>query len=377
MTIERVCAACFDDSDLKDWIKGIGGPKGCDACNRRDSPTHDFDEVCDRIEECLQRYWGFAVEQLPYESAEGGYQGKTWHTWEILFDEEGLQLPRDRTGDLAEAIVHALPDELWCEYDWLSIDEDVALGLSWDRFCEIVKHERRFFFHDLGGNDDDRDSYSAGSLLAKIGKLCDDLGLIEVLPKSTKLWRARSDIKKGARAAIGDFGPPPKGKATQSNRMNPPGIPMMYTASTAALATKETRARSARVGLWQTLCGARILNLQKLRPVPGTFADSDRYTTLGMRFLHRFADDIMRPVARDNRVHIDYLPSQVVTEYLRDFQFAGGRLDGIAYPSGFDRRGWNLALFANAGALSLTHSNPTSTAQPWLRFLGSRRLEIK
>ena len=96
MTIERVCSACFDDEDLRRWIRDANGPRGCNACGGYDSPTCALSELGRHIESCLKRHWGFAVDQLPYESAEGGYQGATWYTAEILFDEVGLSLPRDK-----------------------------------------------------------------------------------------------------------------------------------------------------------------------------------------------------------------------------------------------------------------------------------------
>jgi len=39
------------------------------------------------------------------------------------------------------------------------------------------------------------------------------------------------------------------------------------------------------------------------------------------------------------------LPSQVVTEFLRDYDFAGGKIDGIRYPSAVAKKGVNVVLF--------------------------------
>jgi hypothetical protein len=44
----------------------------------------------------------------------------------VLFDEEGLCLPRDDAGELYKAILNELTEELWCEYDWLSLNDDDA-----------------------------------------------------------------------------------------------------------------------------------------------------------------------------------------------------------------------------------------------------------
>lgn len=349
--INRVCSSCFADNDLRRWIRDQNGKRGCDACGRFDSPTCNIEDICERIQGGLERYWGFAVDQLPYESAEGGYQGATWSTWEILVDEVGLELPRDRRDRLLYAVISHLRDEVWCEYDWLTLDADEALKLGWNRFCDVVKHKKRFFFHNEG--IDDRDSYSPKSLLKAIASSCEDLGLMGQIPVGTVLWRARSDLRKGIRHFAEDFGPPPLSHALQSNRMNPPGIPMLYLASDVPTALKETRAKAGHVGRWKLLQPLCILDLRSLPDVPGIFSDNGRSERLTLRFLHQFADDIVQPVARDQRTHIEYLPSQVVTEYLRDYKFKSSRIDGIAYASTVNPRGWNLALFSSRLELGL------------------------
>jgi hypothetical protein len=374
MAMERVCSSCFEDPDLRAWIRSFSGARGCDACGRYDSPTHELSEICEYIEECLSKFWGLAGEQLPYESAEGGYQGATWDTHDLVFDELQLSLPRDAGGQLFEAISRRLTMDVWCDWDWLSLDRDVALQTSWERFCAIVKHERRFFFQNLGGRQDDRDSYSAEALLVAIARLSQDMGLVRALPSGTRLWRARADIPLGKRIKPTDFGPPPAEFALQSNRMNPPGIVMMYTAGAAETAKRETKpkATTVRIGLWQSLRDARILDLRHMPEVPGIFSPASRDEILGMRFLRHFSDAIMTPVARDQRAHIDYLPSQVVTEFLRDFEFEGGPIEGIAYGSVVHSKGWNLALFVDASALCWG----AATGHPpgnWLHFVRAVR----
>lgn len=369
MAIDRVCSSCFGDPDLRTWVRdNSDGRRGCDACGGYDSSTVQLSEICEYIEECIKKFWGLAVEQLPYESAEGGYQGgATWDTYEVV-DDLCLDLPRDDNGNLSDAIKETLPDEIWCEWDWLSLDEDVALQNSWEHLCETVKHERRFFFHKTGGSPDDRDAYSAVDILHAIANLSEQLGLIKSLPINTKLWRARPDIPLRRRSSPSDYGPPPRERALQSNRMNPPGIPMMYVASTATTALMETRAETARVGLWRNTRPTQILDLRNLYHVPGIFSSASRRQILGLSFLTAFAKDIMVPVERDKRVHVDYLPSQVVTEFLRDYEFEVGYLDGIAYPSVVNPSGWNLALFIG----DMDIAKPDS----WLQFVADKRVSV-
>lgn len=370
MTIDHVCSSCFGDENIREWVRQYGGPRGCDACGGYDSPTAPLDELCAHLSICLSNYWGLAVEQLPYESAEGGYQGQTWYTAEVLY-EEGLDLPRDHDGSLFDAICAQLPDELWCDYDWLRLDPDVALGFSWDSFCETVKHRRRFFFHEKGG--DDTDLPPAGGLLSAIASMCEDLGLIKGMDAGANIWRARPDLKAVATTGPADFGPPPREKAVQSNRMNPPGIPMFYGAFRATTAVREVRANAAVVGHFRLARAVRVLDLANLPKVPGTFSDASRRERLGLRFLHSFADAIMQPVARDDRVHVDYIPSQVVTEYLREHTFSGGPVDGVLYPSTVDVRGRNIVLFIDG----VQQYDNKKGAKPMLEFVSAKRVAAR
>lgn len=94
-----------------------------------------------------------------------------------------------------------------------------------------------------------------------------------------------------------------------------------------------------------------------------------RVPCLSLNFLYDFAKDIMTPVARDSRVHIDYLPSQVVTEFIRDYPFSDGKVDGIAYGSTVHVRGWNVALFLGPIDLGIAEPLWGTASPPSLTFV--------
>ena len=367
--MENVCAGCIGDDDLKAWIYSIGGRTGCDFCRGVDFPTCKLAVLCDRIHDFLIRYWGTAVEQLPYESAEGGYQGATWDTEDILFDHVDLQLPRDETDVLRFAIVSLMEDEVWCDFDWGTLEYDQALWTSWERFCTTVMHSRRFFFHVSG--TDERDSYTPVSLLRMIARISEQMNILNVLPTGTELWRARPGLSPSSTVSASDFGPPPETVALQSNRMNPPGIPMLYLASTAKAALIEARAKRALVGHWLNLRALKILDLRALPSVPGFFSNSRKSHRQALLFLHWFTKDIMKPVERDQKNHIEYLPSQVVTEFFRDFEFKAGRIDGIAYGSTLCPDAWNIVLFADRSDVGVGKPEWPRESEPWLHFSGA------
>ncbi len=365
-----VCEECFADEDLREWIRDQDWPPGCSFCHQSDAPTAPIDELGDYMRECLKEFYEFAVDNLPWESAEGGYQAPHWDTFDLLFDVLELDLPRD-----SDLLRRELPDyvtqEVWCEYDWTSLPFDSVLVTSWSEFCALVKHKRRFFFHRVGEAREDRDRLIPERLLDEIASLAEDTGLIRNVPAGTKLFRARPDDGRGPYLTSLDLGPPPATEARQSNRMNPPGIPMMYAAESVGTAVEEIRAKAAFVGEFQLTREIRVLDLADLPAIPGIFSGASRRRRLGLTFLHEFQADIMKPVKRDERVHIEYIPTQIVTEYFRSRLFEWGSLDGIRYASAVSSSGRNLVLFASQNEIG----NASSTLSPsvWIHFICAHR----
>ncbi|MBI6566551.1 HEPN-associated N-terminal domain-containing protein [Pseudomonas synxantha] len=341
--MDTVCARCFSDPDVKQWIREYSGKRGCRFCRGFTSPTAPLGELCEWFEQVLSTHYGRAADNLPWNNREGGYQGSTWSTYELLFEKVGLDLPMDYQGDLQKAINYRLSDEIWCELDWATLDEEQAMCFAWDNFCTLVKHERRFFFHKKGGDDLSAESFSSLGILNAIADLIERLNLVRVQTPGLRLYRARPGFDLSSPTAK-DFGPPPR-SVCQTNRMNPAGIPMFYGALDPRTAVKEVKARASRVGYFQTVEPLRILDLSRIPPVPGIFSDEPRRLRLYLSFLHHFASDIMQPVARDDRVHTEYVPSQIVTEYLREHEFSEGKLDGIMYGSVASPRKRNLVIF--------------------------------
>lgn len=369
---EPVCWRCFDDYDLIIKIKQFQGPRGCTYCGRSDAATAPFDEIAEFIGARLGSFYGLAVDQLPYDGREGGYQGLTWETEELLNDH--LELPRDNDEQslLNDLLAH-IGFETWCEYDWLSLDEDVALGLSWKTFCDTIKHERRFFFQDHGYDPEDRDTHSPIRLLRIIGRWVQDLNLITQIPKGTRFYRARSAEKRRPWKTPKDLGPPDRAHATQSNRMNPAGIPMFYLSEAARTAAAETPSPHLTVAAFETLKDLKVIDLCRMPPTPGFFSESEREERLAIKFLNKFLRDIMNPVSRIDGAHIDYLPSQVVTEYFRTRRYQGGAVNGIRYGSVADPRGANIVFFAEPENLQdAMQKSEWSTSDYWFRLVGRR-----
>jgi len=386
---EPVCAKCFGDEDIRGYIHGFNGPPGCSFCGLSDAPTAPLDLVAEHMRACLTQFYGFAVNQLPYESKEGGYQGEHWNTFELLLEVLTLDLPREHDDILLSTLSDRITEELWCRYDWLSLDYDEELKFSWRQFCHKIQYERRFFFdlpQPMTDQEDqfsriDREGFSPLELLYEIIRLAEEFDLIRALEAGTKFFRARPCVAGQPYQTAEQLGPPPAEKAVQANRMNPPGIPMMYSAETASIAGRETRSAFVTVGRFEIERDIRVLDLADLPEIPGIFSGVERRIRLGLIFFHAFSRKIARPVDRTDRINIEYIPSQVVTEFIRDTKVNGQPIEGIRYPSTFDQNIRNLVLFANQDDLKEPDGRPVSKSGypppvPWIRLLDAQEVDL-
>lgn len=342
-----VCARCFDDRGLADFVKANAIDHECEFCGRSSTSkaiAASLDDVIEYILDCIERDYEDPAESVGWCSEDGGYLLSVLNTDELLTDELGLDLPNDHDQELFEKICDGLGggSRQWVRHDpYGAAPEQVSIW-SWERFSTVVKHERRFFFQNHSGKkpDDFDELLLPSELLKRIGTFSLDHSLVRSLPKGTTLYRVRK-AKPGEHFSTPlELGPAPIERCLWPSRMSPAGIPMFYGADDVTTALKETVDDSATyfVGTFETTRKAHILDLTNVPRVPSIFepisdtAESDPRHEL--EFLHSFVHDVSQPIDRKNRAHVDYVPTQVVAEYLRGFELPGGRrLDGIKYTS--------------------------------------------
>jgi hypothetical protein len=354
MSKDYVCAGCFSDEGVQDFVAANAVENECDFCGEQSEEpiAAPVDEVADCIARGVAQYYDDPANTLPYESAEGGYQGATYSTDEV-FQSLNLDFPRDKDGSLFDAISSHLGNDLWSDAEPFALSPDEQLSMSWDQFCHLIKHERRYFFLSKKQRKDS-ELYSPAKVLETIFEYAETMKAFVSLLKGSRLFRARREKKSESFTTAGQLGPPPLDKAFQTNRMSPPGIVMTYASEDKETALAETADKPGRfaVGEFITKRDALILDLSELPRIPSAFAevpDSMEYDPRRLlRFLHHISRDISRPIARDERVHIEYVPTQVVTEYVRTAVTIGGReVDGIRYRSSRRKAQTALVLFAD------------------------------
>ena len=383
-----VCADCFGDEALKNFVETAASSKRCEFCGAEadEDIAADLFDVVEHMNECLDFYYSTAEEKLPYESAEGGYQGEWWSTFEFVDLEIALDLPNDDDGALREAIIDSVGDRAWCRKHPFSLTRDEHLRFSWEEFCRLIKHERRFFFlreeHGAGASIvGDDDLLRPGPMLDQLAKLLDKYGLVVDLPAQSRMFRAREQEAGERHRTAWSLGPPPLERA-KANRMSPAGIVMLYVSDDAETALRETADAPGifAIGDFETKKLVPIIDLTRLPEVPSIFTDpyqEDAYVREELLFLWDFARDIARPIERDDRIHIEYVPTQVVTEYVRTSVRGadGSPVIGIRYSSSRNEGQNSLVLFADRLHIEPSPGDESERrafpSEPWIRLVGA------
>jgi RES domain-containing protein len=351
----HVCAVCFEDEYLKSVIENEAIENRCDYCGREDDAGTPIAAPLSAVLEPIAQALFANFEEpgaagLPRDTGEWIGEERITDTDDAL-----LSLPLECESDLFEDIARSFHNDAWypcAKGFWLHLPAHVELAYSWKSFVGHVKHHSRYFFaadEEQERMQADRD-YGPIALLNKIGRLSESLGLVRTVPARTNLFRVRKAPRDGTYTTFQDLGPPPHQFAT-AGRMNPAGISYFYLAleeRTALAETLDNPPTRVILAAFVLKVDIRVLDLTHLPPIPSVF-DNDEYENReAILFLDGFIDAVSEPTKKDGREHIDYVPSQVVSEYFAQVFNLGekdGNLDGILYPSAVMPSGKNLVLF--------------------------------
>ena len=68
----------------------------------------------------------------------------------LLSYEVELSFPQENEELLLEALFGDLIDQVWCERNAYGLNDEEWARFSWDYFCDVVMHQRRFLLHGYG-----------------------------------------------------------------------------------------------------------------------------------------------------------------------------------------------------------------------------------
>ena len=334
MPVKLVCNVCFEEEGIKQFITLNGLNDWCSFCNKQ-SLCVPMECVIDHIMVCLQPYYTDEPEGV-YDMEEGVF-------WEALDPIDILQETvfarcEDIPDNICSSLVKGFGDGIW------TVRNPYGEDYWWERFSEFVKFERRYFFLESAVTEDEPGL--RGDPKEMLSATLDDCRSFTIKKENLKLFRCRYESNSEQLNTLEDFLSPPPEQAIISNRMNPPGIPHLYAAMDSKTAFAETKRENGtyKIAELELEDPINLVDLSELPPIPSMFdPDSlERNKLTKLTFIHRFEQEINKPTPGDDRINIDYVPSQVFCEYMK---VNAPDIQGIIYSSKKSPSGKNICLF--------------------------------
>jgi len=344
-----VCRDCVEDEYLKSIIdSSLSCPK-CSYCRKKRTINiaAPIASILPAISAAIHYYYNDPGSAgVPYEK---GYVFEPKDTTEDVLESLPLQCHEDLFTDIANSFDNTLWTET-AEGYWAGSHLSDIMDSAWKRFSHIVKHELRYFFTFMPEEETYSEELSPVQLLKAIGKMAANLNLITTLPVNTDLFRVRyRDSTATWLLNWEQLGPPPNEKA-KAGRMNPAGISYFYLAVDQKTAIAEVVSKppcSIAFSRFKTLQDLLILDLCQLPAIPSIFDINGHAHREWIYFLYSFVREISEPTLKNGQEHIDYVPSQIVSEFFaKEFRTEDGKIiNGIKYPSTVRPGGINIVLF--------------------------------
>jgi len=371
---DGVCVNCFDDPGLAAFIAEHLETNTCSICGRKGNEkiAAPADEVVQFFLEKMYDHYEDAANTAPWDGEEGGFMVTTYSMYDLLFD----KYPDIAPYETLEWLHSRLKDDVvLCDRDWQIMTPGQALESGWGAFAESVKHTTRFlFFPNAKRDDDDGEPFRVRpeEMLDQLGEAIQACGLIRSIAAGTKVFRARGHETGKTFTLPKDLGPPPVEFAKTAGRMNAPGIVVFYGAYEKETALAEATGNHAAFSVagFETLTELSVVDLTNLPRVPSIFEGGPRES---LRSLHRFTREVSQPFEPDAEIHIEYTPSQVVSEFFRHrlHDGQGNPIRGLVYGSAKRTGAANLALFVESWEVEGVATETWRKKEPVLRLVST------
>ena len=368
-----VCANCVANHLLKDLLRCESIRVDCSYCGSEMAAP--IKVLLDEISEAAFSGFTDPANELPYESREGGYQGEVLESWEVIeyighwTDEEKLH----------DDVADSFSDQQWCRVNHFGLSDTDRLRYGWRDFVREIKHRTRYLFLQESG-ELGTDEIPPSRMLDRVGRVL-STQLKQALFGGV-LYRVRV-VEPGSHPTTpNELGSPPEQLALLDNRMSPAGIPMFYAAEderTAVLETYRPELSSDRnnivVSKWRPTRELILLDLTDVPTLHDPFDQAKRRYTSDIQFIREFIDDFTKPVDRTSS-SIDYVPTQVVTEYIRRRMKTGNgaSFDGIRYESSRRGGGVSVVIFAKQENCVANSESAILHKEQTLELISSRKL---
>lgn len=358
---QSVCADCLNEKGIVDFIESNAVDGQCSYCGTA-GRVASMSEVVPHIRASLSLEWASPDEELPYDREDGIWLfGEPISTYELL----GTLIFHDYDGTVPQALVDdittAMPLNEWAAIDAVRTTKTELLTNSWQAFCHVVKHERRYFFGleisdkiilNLYG---DEVQLGPQQLLQLILEFLRDQRRLKTMPKGWQVMRCQPKDPNAEPFDAIRMGPPPLEFATQSNRMSPAGVSMFYGSTDRDVCLREIADEAGyfACGTFEVDRETVLIDLTGKISIPSLFDQNFNKDRPLWSFIRHFLDDFRKPIVKDGREHIEYVPTQVVSEYFRSSNHKDiGRISGVLYDCSRVPGKDAVVLFADSSSIT-------------------------
>jgi len=360
---QKVCWQCIGEDIVRAEIRAGQPRRTCSYCGIRRQAIL-IEDLARRVDPVFQNIVGEAEAGFvvrdgnPDWAPDGEYPSQIMTE---MLEADTDEIGRDLVSNLARHYRFDVNDGGFDYYDDTSdrytiLDaEDDWFGRGWENFCDELKHQRRFFLDQSSHVLDEifgpilREEWPPGSAIRTIGPHSDHSHIFRARPAN-----GRGEQQKIYSQRKRQLGAPPPGIAG-SGRMNAAGISVFYGSFDLDTCVAELRTPVgglAIVGRFEILRPLRVLDLTRLEADPERLSYFNQHYAERMAyaaFMRGFHAEIRRAVI-PGRETLDYLPTQVIAEYL--WSKAEPPIDGVVFGSAqiVDSAN-NIVLFPHAASV--------------------------
>lgn len=340
-----VCQDHFKDDFLNNHIKKDGKKGVCSYCDKK-TIVIELESVLEVIAngiDCV--YEDPANSRYLNKDSIYGFDGNIMSFSELWWDDPfDLQIKNE---DLFDDVYNQLEtDQLYCKRDEFGSHEDFLHDL-WSHFKSVLKHRARFAFH-FSDIFKKWNLSNPADILHQVEYSILRNNMISELPEGSKLYRTRQHKCKGEIQKVEQMASLPNFLNRTAGRMNAAGISLFYCSQNKKLTIDEvvSKRRSSKPYYTTSISfnkeQLRLVDFTKLPPVPSIFDTEKNHFRDIILFLKTFMTEISQPVKVKDSI-LEYLPTQVVTEYLR--YNTELNVQGIIYWSSKNVKEKNIVLF--------------------------------
>tara|TARA_R110002167_G_scaffold148089_3_gene340836 strand:- start:460 stop:1629 length:1170 start_codon:yes stop_codon:yes gene_type:complete len=340
-----VCRNHFSDNYIDNHIKENGSKSRCSYCGKK-RVVIELESVLEILANGLNHiYEDPADGRFLERDSEYGYGGNVMPFYDVWWNDP-FDL-RIEDNQLLEDIYNQLEtDQLYCKRDEFGSHEDFLHDL-WNHFKSVLKHKARFAFHFP--NTFKRWNLSdPADILHQVEYAILRNDMITELPENSEIYRTRQHQRKDEVFEASHIASLPNFLNKTSGRMNAAGISLFYCSQNKSLTIKEVVSKRRTSNPYYTTAifknnqKLRLVDLTKLPDIPSIFdTENNRFRDI-IFFMKTFMKEISLPIKNKNSV-LDYLPTQVVTEYLR--YSTDLDVQGMVYWSSKNPSKKNIVLF--------------------------------